>query len=232
MNHRVWPAPPCPCRRRHPRRRIVLTGGPGAGKTAVLELIRRHFCRHVQVLPESASILFGGGFPRSQTPNGRRSAQRAIFYVQRELEEFAAEELSAVEICDRGTVDGVAYWPGSAASFWRSVGTTPQEALSRYYAVIHLRTPRAGHGYSRENLLRIESAAEAARIDERIARAWEGHPRRLIVESRSNFLEKVQEAVGMLRAFVPPCCTGRLPPIGSGRSALPVAGRASRVTPV
>lgn len=30
---------PCICHARHDRRRIVLTGGPGAGKTAVLELI-------------------------------------------------------------------------------------------------------------------------------------------------------------------------------------------------
>lgn len=28
---------PCPCTEPHQRRRVVLTGGPGAGKTAVLE---------------------------------------------------------------------------------------------------------------------------------------------------------------------------------------------------
>jgi predicted ATPase len=33
---------PCECAAVHERRRVVLTGGPGAGKTAVLELIRRH----------------------------------------------------------------------------------------------------------------------------------------------------------------------------------------------
>ena len=40
---------------------MVLTGGPGAGKTAVLEVVRRTFCEHVTVLPEAASILFMGG---------------------------------------------------------------------------------------------------------------------------------------------------------------------------
>jgi len=40
----------CPCRERHEPRRVVLTGGPGAGKTAVLELIRQSFCVHVKVL--------------------------------------------------------------------------------------------------------------------------------------------------------------------------------------
>jgi predicted ATP-binding protein involved in virulence len=39
---------PCECREPHDHRRIVLTGGPGAGKTAVLELIRQYFCSHVK----------------------------------------------------------------------------------------------------------------------------------------------------------------------------------------
>ena len=33
-------------------RRVVLTGGPGAGKTAALEMIKQSFCEHVRVLPE------------------------------------------------------------------------------------------------------------------------------------------------------------------------------------
>lgn len=53
----------CECNDVHKRKRIVLTGGPGAGKTALLELIRQSFCAHVKVLPEAASIIFGGGFP-------------------------------------------------------------------------------------------------------------------------------------------------------------------------
>ena len=54
----------CHCREPHIHTRIVLTGGPGAGKTAVLELVRQHFCEHVHVLSEAASVVFGGGFPR------------------------------------------------------------------------------------------------------------------------------------------------------------------------
>jgi len=38
---------------------VVLTGGPGAGKTAFLEIARRNFCEHIAVLPEAASIVFG-----------------------------------------------------------------------------------------------------------------------------------------------------------------------------
>lgn len=54
----------CACKDVHERKRVVLTGGPGAGKTALLELVRQSFCTHVKVLPEAASIVFGGGFPR------------------------------------------------------------------------------------------------------------------------------------------------------------------------
>src|SRR5690242_15099817 len=59
----------CACREDHrKRKRVVLTGGPGAGKTAVLELVRQSFCSHVHVLPEAAGILFTGGFPRGSKP--------------------------------------------------------------------------------------------------------------------------------------------------------------------
>lgn len=68
----------CEGKEPHDRRRIVLTGGPGAGKTAVLE--RRYFCKHIDALPESARILFGGGLRRETTVLGRAASRRAIFH--------------------------------------------------------------------------------------------------------------------------------------------------------
>lgn len=98
---------PCTCEQPHARMRIVLTGGPGAGKTAVLELVRQYFCRHVQVLPEAASILFSGGFPRGERPGQRAAAQRAIFWVQHELEAATdAGEQPAITLPDRRAVRG------------------------------------------------------------------------------------------------------------------------------
>src|SRR5512142_38277 len=125
---------------RKPRRRLVLTGGPGAGKTAVLEALKHLLSSQVAVLPESAGIVFGGGFPRLNTLAGQRAAQRAIFFVQRELENIADESDIAAVLCDRGLVDAVAYWPGPD-DFWSSVGMTQAEALARYDVVIHLRVP-------------------------------------------------------------------------------------------
>ena len=202
---------PCSCGRRHQRRRIVLTGGPGAGKTAVLELVRGYFCRHVSVLPEAASIIFAGGFPRLDRPAVKQAAQRAIFFVQRELENAAdGADNPAIVLCDRGTVDGVAYWPGPD-DFWRAMETTREAQFARYDAVLHLRTPPLS-GYNHQNPMRVETAAEAAVIDQRIACAWEGHPRRFFLESTVDFLEKVRSAVRILREELPACCRQHLAP--------------------
>jgi predicted ATPase len=194
----------CACTDVHPARRIVLTGGPGAGKTAVLEMMRKTLCEHVKIVPEAASIVFGGGFPRGDTLEQRRAGQRAIFYIQRELEAAMMPENAAVALCDRGTIDGAAYWPGPA-ELWTAVGTTLDEQLARYHAVIHLRTPPL-ESYNHQNPLRVESAIEAAEIDARIAAAWAKHPRRFEVQSMADFLAKVARVVEIIRAELPECC--------------------------
>ena len=196
----------CLCAETHKPRHLVLTGGPGAGKTAVLELVRQSFCRHVRVLQEAATLVFGGGFPREDDPNCQRAAQRAIFYVQRELENAAEGHRPAIVLCDRGTLDGLAYWPDSKEDFWYSLGTTQADQIARYDAVIHLRTPALEHGYNHQNPLRTESATAAAAIDARILEAWQAHPRRFIVQSAADFLVKATHALEILRNEMPACC--------------------------
>ncbi|WP_224240598.1 ATP/GTP-binding protein [Hyalangium gracile] len=201
----------CGCTRpSHSTRLVVLTGGPGAGKTAVLELVRRTICQHVAVLPEAASIIFGGGFPRRDTLPARRAAQRAIVRVQQELERWVTqEEPVAMGLCDRGTLDGLAYWPGSAEDFFSELGTTREKELARYAAVIHLRTPPADAGYNHHNPLRIESPEEAAAIDARIEQVWSAHPRRFVIPNTQDFMEKARHALMHIRAELPECCLGR-----------------------
>ena len=195
---------PCDCTERHDPRTVVLTGGPGAGKTAVLELIRLFFCEHVTTLPEAASIVFGGRFPRTSREAVQQAAQRAIFHVQRELESTAVGDNAAVVLCDRGTVDCSAYWTGPGDLF-TSVGTTREAELARYHTVIHLRTPSA-RAYNHDNPLRIESVEEASAIDARILQQWSGHPRRHVVEPTEDFLSKASHVLALLRDEVPECC--------------------------
>jgi predicted ATPase len=195
----------CACSAAHPLRRVVLTGGPGAGKTAVLEMLAHLICSHVTATQESAGILFSGGFPRRPDVVARRAVQRAIFFVQLELEALAAADQPALIICDRGIVDGAAYWPGPDA-YWDAVGMPRATALARYDAVIHLRTPGGTNGYGHQNPVRIESPLEAHEIDERIIAAWNGHPRRFVVEATSDFVSKAARAIALVLKEVPSCC--------------------------
>lgn len=209
----------CACTLRHPPRRIVLTGGPGAGKTAVLEMLAHEVCSHVLILPEAAGILFGGGFPRRADAVARDAAQRAIFAVQLELERLALDSNAALTLCDRGVVDGVAYWPGPD-DYWAAVGMSRSDALKRYQAVIHLRVPEGRNGYGHTNPLRTETAVEAAEIDRRILKAWDGHPRRFIVEATRDFLAKARSVMEIVRGEIPACC--RRP--AAAAPPLPLAG--------
>ncbi|MCB0954305.1 MAG: AAA family ATPase, partial [Microthrixaceae bacterium] len=53
--------------------RIVLTGGPGGGKTTAADLFRREIGDSVVVVPESATTLFAGGFPRVRHDDVQRA---------------------------------------------------------------------------------------------------------------------------------------------------------------
>jgi hypothetical protein len=141
------------------------------------------------------------------TEAGRRAAQRAIYRIQREVEVLVEEEQqAAIALCDRGTVDGLAYWPGTPESYWSSLSTTYEQELGRYAAVIHLETPGMAQGYNHSNQLRVESAEQAIAIDRRIADAWKLHPRRFVVASAADFVEKAARAVEFVRAELPSCC--------------------------
>lgn len=210
----------CQCSQvEHEPKLVVLTGGPGAGKTAVLELARRNFCEHITVLPEAASIIFGGGFIRRDSLPAKKAAQRAIFCVQRELERLVIEERkSAIILCDRGTLDGLAYWPSSNETFWQENEIERAQELKRYAAVIHLRTPGSHQGYNHNNPVRVETADQAALIDQRITEAWKEHPNRHFVESAQDFVAKAAQAINLIRRELPECCRSHaIPEISHGQ---------------
>lgn len=182
---------------------IAITGGPGAGKTALLNLAKNIFCKHVAFIPESATLLFSGGFWRRSTSAGLRGAQRAIFHTQRQLEEIVlADCIAPFALCDRGTVDGFAYWPASEVGYWEAMGTTRQNELDRYFAVIHLRTPSLEMGYDLSNPARNESIQAAQDIDHLIFSAWKGHPLQFVIEANGDFQAKAAEAMMILKDLI------------------------------
>lgn len=198
----------CDCARRdHGTRLIVVTGGPGAGKTAVLEMAKKVLCEHVAILPESAGIVFGGGFWRLQTLTAKLAAQSAIFHIQVEMENLViGENKWAVGLCDRGTLDGMAYWPTAEDTFWRMSQSRTKQEYQKYFAVIHLRSPTDQLGYNQQNPLRVETAIQAREIDEKIAHAWSGHPNYQEVGSTENFLTKAEVALKLISKYIPDCC--------------------------
>ncbi|HEY6879025.1 MAG TPA: AAA family ATPase, partial [Polyangiales bacterium] len=155
----------------------------------------------------AAGMLFVGGFPRRNDPVGRAAAQRAIFHVQRELEQLARDEQHAPTIlCDRGSLDALAYWPYDHPSFFDQLRTTRADELARYSTVIHLRTPSVAHGYNNQNPVRIETPEQAHLLDRAIERAWEGHPHRHFIDCQEDFLLKLNLTVRLLREEIAGRC--------------------------
>jgi hypothetical protein len=173
--------------------RVAFTGGPAAGKTAILDVLRRHLHAKVAVLPESATTLFAGGFPRPSHAAGKRLVQQAIFTVQRSIEGiFALEYPDRPHICDRGGLDGAAYWPGGLSRFLGAMGTTLESEYRRYDAVIFLES--SAHDpkiYPPENPHRIESPAQAREVDRTLREIWKDHPRFFFIGHQVEFYEKV-----------------------------------------
>src|SRR5436190_23052128 len=117
-------------------KRIVLTGGPGAGKTVVASRIARADDRFVLV-PEAATQVYDALQTRWDKLDieGRRDVQRKIFHLQAEQEDRIAHlHPQKILLLDRGTIDGAAYWPAGPDDYWCALGTHLTDQLRRYGA--------------------------------------------------------------------------------------------------
>ncbi len=188
----------------HSRCRIALTGGPGGGKTTAADLFRRELGERVVIVPESATILFGGGFPRYDEPDARRAAQSAIFHVQRNVEDVQSTRYpDRVLLCDRGTIDGAAYWPSGPESYFKAMNTTLELELARYDAVVFFETAAiAGIAIEGGNAIRRETLSEASELDRRLRELWQQHPRFWLVPHSTSFFQKITSALGILQSVV------------------------------
>jgi len=186
------------------RCRIVLTGGPGGGKTTAADLFRREIGERVVLVPEAATLLFSGGFPRVEEPLAVRAAQMAIFQLQRGLEEVQSARFPGrILLCDRGTLDGAAYWPGFPHDYFDAVGTSLDAELKRYDAVIFFETAAVG-GVSIEggNPIRNESMQQAVELDRKLRALWSRHPRFVFVPHNRSFFKKISFGLASLESIV------------------------------
>ena len=185
--------------------RIVLTGGPGGGKTTAADLFRREIGERVVIVPETATMLFTGGFPRVGDPKARAATQRAIFHTQVALEDLqGALYPGRVLLCDRGTIDGAAFWPSNAPlSFFETLGTTLEDELRRYDAVIFFESAAVGDiSIEGGNPARTESNEEARHLDMRLRELWSEHPNFHFVPHSTSFFAKLQAGLVRLQAIV------------------------------
>ncbi|WP_413291020.1 ATP-binding protein [Bdellovibrio sp. HCB337] len=182
--------------------KITVTGGPSGGKTTLIEALQKELGKVVSVVPESASILYRGGFPRIKSRHGLIHAQKAIYYTQKELEDLIYfEHQPQLLVCDRGSMDALAYWPEDPQNFFKLINSTPEKEYSRYDWVVHLDT--AGNGnYDTTNPIRTESYSEAEMLNQRILDAWGQHPQRIRINQRKDFLSKMAAAYGVIQAIL------------------------------
>lgn len=175
------------------KKRIVLTGGPGGGKTTALDLIRREFSGKIASVPEAATMIFSGGIERANNNNVLKSQQIAIYNLQKHLEDIQrATHPECLILCDRGSLDGLAYWPDSTDNFFKQMDTTLEQELARYDAVIFFETAaKSGESIKSNNPIRNESEQAAIALDEKLKQVWSQHPNFNLVGSSESFVKKV-----------------------------------------
>jgi predicted ATPase len=185
--------------------RIVLTGGPGGGKTTAADLFRREIGEKVVIVPETATMLFSGGFPRVGQPKARAATQQAIFHAQVALEDIQrALYPDRVLLCDRGTIDGAAFWPPEAPQgFFETMGTTLEEELVRYDAVIFFESAAVGDmSIEGGNPTRTESNEQARQLDIRLRALWSKHPNFHFIPHSESFFAKLRDGLEQLQRIV------------------------------
>lgn len=195
-------------------KRIVLTGGPCAGKTTALVRIIEHFTSlgyKVFTIPEVPTMFTQSGMDYLTSNKAFfRAGEKATLRMQMALEdEFFAMAMTVEEpvliVCDRGTMDISAYMdPGLWEEITKECGTSTAELRdTRYDAVLHLVSAADGAEQfytTSNNAQRLEKADEeglaiARSLDKRVIQAWSGHPHLRVINNHENFDNKLHRVL-------------------------------------
>lgn len=193
-------------------KKIVLTGGPCAGKTTAMSWIQDTFEKQgykVLFVPEEATELITGGI----TPweSSTIDFQTLIMKLQIQKEDAFLESTKFLNhdkfliVCDRGILDNRAYM--SDLEFMQCLknnNLTFEEAKERYDACFHLVSAAKGaeEFYNLGNVARTETIEEAKELDDKTLRAWIGHSHLRVIDNNTDFSNKMkrlmQEISGVL----------------------------------
>lgn len=186
--------------------RIVLTGGPGSGKTTIGSLIAAAHPGHYVLLPEAATQVYaqlGARWDRLDDAE-RQRVQRLIYALQLEQEARAEREHPhKVHLLDRGTADGAVYWPAGPEDYWRQLNTTLQDQYARYDAVIWLESCAAIGLYdgATSNAVRHEDATTAIATGKRVREVWRAHPHFHQIRAFVDIDEKRAQVMEIVRSL-------------------------------
>lgn len=191
--------------------RIVLTGGPCAGKTTAVSYMSNWCTEHGYVpliVPEAATSLIGGGL----NPLRAEFQKSILHHVLSQEQIFNDAALALVQdghkpvlICDRGVCDQQAYMGSHAfRDLCTANGLTHVTVRDeRYDGIIFLRSAALGaeefYGTA-NNKTRYESLEEARSLDARTLDAWIGTPHLFVIENieGEQFSAKMSKTVATL----------------------------------
>ena len=186
--------------------KIVITGGPCAGKTTGMSWIQNFFTKKgykVLFVSEAATELFDGGVQAGCFSN--LTFQTAIMRLQlakEEIFEKTAKESDyekVLIVCDRGTIDGKAFSENDVFNqIVNKIGKSELELKNNYDGVFHMLTAAKGAEafYTLENnAARKETPAQAIEADDKLINAWMDHPHFKIIGNEGDFEYKMKNLI-------------------------------------
>ena len=194
-------------------KKIVLTGGPCAGKTTALVRVIEHFSSlgyKVFTIPEVPTLFTQSGMNYLTKNKGFfYEGEKATLEIQLALEDKfhrMAQECTepCLIVCDRGAMDISAYMaPEMWADITRAVGTSTAELRERYDAVLHLVSAADGaeqYYTTANNAQRYEQMNEeglriARSLDKKVIHAWKGHPHLRVINNHDDFDTKMRRVL-------------------------------------
>ena len=194
--------------------KIVITGGPCAGKTEAMNLIKDTFSKRgyvVLFVPETATELITGGVC-PWTCGTNLDYQKVQCKLQKTKEDLFDEAAKTMKqdkfliVCDRGMLDNRSYMTQEEfEQVMEHLDMTEAQMNARYDAVFHLVTTAKGleDFYSLENnVARYETAEQAAALDDRLIQAWSNHQNHFIIENYLDIHQKMDVLLHRIAEFL------------------------------
>lgn len=189
-------------------KKIVLTGGPCAGKTTALVKIIEHFSSlgyKVFTIPEVPTLFSQSGMDYLTTNldffyQGEKATLETQLALEDEFMKMAeAYGQRSIIVCDRGALDISTYLkPEMWESITGLVGTTDAQLKDRYDAVLHLVSAADGaeaYYTTSNNKERTEGLELARELDKKVINAWSGHPHLRVINNHEDFNTKIMRVV-------------------------------------